>query len=425
MLALCNQQEAGRLAEHLRAGGLVVLGAKMYKLVRYPAAIAAVVSCFIVSPSLGQEAETSHGPSAVLEDIQDSFIFVFGPSVSPAEADFQARSLVIAAGGRLRHVYSTAIRGFSANMSPVAAASLFERNPNIAYYEHDGLVTLVDKNETGSAKKPSNPGGGNGGGGSTPELQVVPWGIDRVGGPADGTGLTAWVIDTGIDFDHADLNVDVANSANFVFRGKNSAKDGNGHGTHVAGTMAAIDNDIDVVGVAAGATVVAVRVLDNSGSGSISGVVAGVDYVAANGAPGDVANMSLGGNGHWQSLHDAVLNAAEEHGILFSLAAGNSAAYASEFEPAHVNHANVYTVSAIDSSDVFAFFSNFGNPPVDFAAPGVSVLSTKKGGGTTSYSGTSMAAPHVGGILLLGTPINSDGVALNDPDGTPDPIAHR
>lgn len=378
--------------------------------------------CFFAAPSLAQEAEAINGPAAVLEDIQNSFIFVFAPSVASADVDFQARALVASANGRLRHVYSTAIHGFAANMSPTAAANLFGRNPNIAYFEHDGLVTIIAGRDVGSTKKPASPGKG-GGGDTAPDPQVTPWGITRVGGGIDGSGLTAWVIDTGIDFDHADLNVDVARSANFVFRGKNSAKDGNGHGTHVAGTMAALDNEIDVIGVAAGASVVAVRVLDNSGSGSISGVIAGIDYVAANAAPGDVANMSLGASGHFQSLHDAVINAADG-GVLFSLSAGNSGADAGNYEPAHVEHANVYTVSATDAADVFAYFSNWGNPPVDYAAPGVSVLSTKKGGGTTSLSGTSMAAPHVGGLLLLG-PVIGNGFAQDDPDGNPDPIAHN
>lgn len=373
--------------------------------------------------SVPAEAQDSSGPAAVLNDIHDSYIFVFDPSVAPNDVGARADALVISSGGRMRHVYTTAIRGFAANMSATAAQQIYDNNPNITYFEADGLVTLIDaEGKVKPTKKPpGTPGGG--GGSDTPELQTTPWGITRVGGAGDGTNKTAWVIDTGIDFDHADLNVDTERSANFVLRGKNSAKDGNGHGTHVAGTIGAIDNDRDVIGVAAGATVVAVRVLDNSGSGSISGVVAGIDYVAATALPGDAANMSLSGTGHWQSLDDAIMAAADA-GILFSLAAGNSSQDANLHDPAHNNHPNIYTISAIDSSDVFASFSNYGNPPVDFAAPGVSVTSTKKGGGTVTYSGTSMAAPHVAGLLLLG-PVNSDGTAYGDPDNDPDPIAHR
>ncbi len=280
-------------------------------------------------------------------------------------------------------------------------------NPRIAFIEQDQYVTVG---------KPS-------GKGKPGKSQVIPWGITRIGGGVTYTGQgVAWVIDTGIDLDHPDLNVDVSRSANFVTKGKNSPDDGNGHGTYVAGTIAAIDNSQDVVGVAAGATVISVRVLGNDGSGSYSQVIAGVDYVAANGSPGDVANMSLG-SPISAALDQAVLDAASA-GIKFSLAAGNESADANNSSPAHINGDNIYTVSAIDQSDIFASFSNYGNPPVDYAAPGVDILSTKKGGGTTTMSGTSMAAPHVAGLLLLG-PVTQDGYAINDPDGYADPIAHN
>jgi len=137
-------------------------------------------------------------------------------------------------------------------------------------------------------------------------------------------------------------------------------------------------------------TLVAVRVLDNSGSGTTSGVIGGIEYVA---------NMSLGG-GFSQALNDAVTAAAG--GVLFALAAGNESTDASTRSPASAEHPNIYTVSAIGQDDCLATFSNFGSP-VDVAAPGVGVLSTKKGGGTTTFNGTSMAAPHVAGLLLLGT----------------------
>lgn len=345
---------------------------------------------------------------------QGSYIVVLHAGVGrPQDV---ARELASLHGAQVSHVYRYALQGFAASMSEEAAARIAQ-DSRVRYVEPDGVATIVIQ-----GRRPPGGGGGGGGCGAEP-AEVTPWGVIRVGGGVDGTGKTAWVIDTGVDLDHCDLRVDIARSANFVTRGKNSPDDGNGHGTHVAGTIAAVDNEIDVVGVAAGATIVAVRVLDNAGSGLISWVVAGVDYVAANAAPGDVANMSLGASGHFQSLHDAVMNAADR-GIFFAIAAGNSSADAGGFEPAHVEHPNVYTESAIDSQDVFASFSNFGNPPIDFAAPGVSILSTARGGGTTTLSGTSMAAPHVAGLLLLG-PVRSDGFAKNDPDGSPDPIAHR
>jgi subtilisin family serine protease len=165
-----------------------------------------------------------------------------------------------------------------------------------------------------------------------------------------------------------------------------------------------------------------VKVLDRRGSGSYSGVIAGVDYVAANASPGDAANMSLGGPVS-TALDQAVLNAASK-GIKFAIAAGNESQDANNSSPARVNHQNVFTISAIDQNDVFASFSNYGNPPVDYAAPGVSIFSLYKGGGTTTMSGTSMASPHVCGLLLMGS-IHSDGFAVGDPDGNPDPIAHH
>ncbi|MDH3322418.1 MAG: S8 family serine peptidase, partial [Flavobacteriaceae bacterium] len=246
------------------------------------------------------------------------------------------------------------------------------------------------------------------------------WGITRVGGGSYNGSATAWIIDSGIDLDHPDLNVDVARSASFLSRG--DADDQNGHGTHVAGTVAAIDNAIGVVGVAPGATVVAVRVLDRRGSGSTSGVIAGVDYVAANAQNGDVANMSLGG-GVSTTLDNAVIAAAAS-GVKFALAAGNESDDANNHSPARANHANIYTVSAMDSNDNFASFSNYGNPPIEFCAPGVSIASLWKSGGYNTISGTSMAAPHVCGLLLLGN-VAKDGTVNNDPDGNADDIAHH
>ena len=316
------------------------------------------------------------------------------------------------------HLYQRALRGFAATL-PDAALKRLLNDPNVDYIEPDGRVWAIAPGYGVNRGKPPKNGGG---GGDLPVVaQVTPWGISRVGGPLVGNGLTAWVIDTGIDYDHPDLNVDTSRAVSFVSRGKNTADDGNGHGTHVAGTIAAKDNSIDVVGVAAGATVIPVRVLDNSGSGFYSWVIAGIDHVARYGKAGEVANMSLGG-GASTAVDQAVVNAAS-NGILFALAAGNDSAHAGSSSPASAEHENIFTVSAIDSNDNFAWFSNYGNPPVDVASPGVSILSTARGGGSTTMSGTSMAAPHVAGLLLLrGTALRTDGVANNDPDSTPDPI---
>ncbi len=313
----------------------------------------------------------------------------------------------------VQRVYGKALEGFSV----VATAADAERLANdwrVKYIEQDRVISL---NDPGSLAPPAEKGK-PGGGGSDP--QVTPWGIARVGGAANSNG-TAWIIDTGIDLDHPDLNVDASRGFSaFTSRRDSTPEDGNGHGSHVSGTIAAIDNDIGVVGVAAGATVIPVKVLDSNGSGTTSGVISGVDYVAANGSNGDVANMSLGG-GASSALDDAVINAAGA--VTFTLAAGNSGAHASTASPARANGNGIFTISAIDSNDNLASFSNYGNPPVDYAAPGVSVFSSYKDGGYATLSGTSMAAPHAAGVFLRSNG-TSDGTAGNDPDGNPDPILH-
>ena len=318
------------------------------------------------------------------------------------------RELSRARGFAVRFVREHAARGFSA-VIPDPLANALRGDPRVLMVERDGPVSLIRPIE-GLAR----PGGGGSGG------QKTPWGITRVGGAGDGTGKTAWIIDTGIDLDHPDLNT--SRNCHVAFNGS-SPEDQNGHGTHVAGTIAAIDNGIGVVGVASNAFVCAVRVLGANGSGTWEQVVNGVNHVAANGASGDVANMSLGGSGSNATLEQAVRDAAAK-GIRFAIAAGNSGADAANYTPARVNAPNVYTVSAIDANGCLASWSNWGNPPVDLAAPGVGVLSTYKGGGTKTLSGTSMASPHVAGILLLG-PVIGIGNATCDPDGNPDPIAHR
>jgi subtilisin family serine protease len=161
----------------------------------------------------------------------------------------------------IHQVYSKTLGGFAATLTEPQLDKL-RLDPDVAYIEQDQTVSLA---------MGGPPGGGGGDGGS--DTQETPWGISRVNGGVSGASGTAWVIDSGIDLDHPDLNVDVARSVSYV---RGDADDQNGHGTHVAGTIAAIDNEIGVIGVAAGATVVAVRVLDRRGSGSNSGVIAGV-----------------------------------------------------------------------------------------------------------------------------------------------------
>ena len=364
-------------------------------------AVAVFVAACADVPTGPSEELAPFNPQLGANVVYGSYIVVLKDGANP-------RSVAAIAGVRPNHVYEAALNGFSAELNQGQLNAL-RRNPNVAYVDADAIASIP------TPRAEAKPGGGGGGG------QQVPWGITRVGGAGDGTGRTAWVLDTGIDFAHADLNVDVNRSRDFT-GSRDGAIDQNGHGTHVAGTIAAKNNTIDVVGVAAGATVVAVRVLDRRGSGAWSWIIAGIDYVAANGGSGDVANMSLSGP-VTASVDQAVANAAQS-GVKFVLAAGNDGHHANNNSPARTNGTNIYTVSAISSSGCMPSWSNYGNPPVDWAAPGASVLSTRRGGGTTSMSGTSMAAPHVAGILLLGA-VRADGNATCDPDGNPDPIAHR
>ncbi|MEE4198531.1 MAG: S8 family serine peptidase [Bacteroidales bacterium] len=313
-------------------------------------------------------------------------------------------------GFEIKNAYAEAIRGFSVKMSEEDVIHL-EKDVRVKYVLPDRLFI-----------RGRGPGGG-GGNVDDPvqEDQVVPYGITRVG-YGSGVGKVAWIIDTGVDVDHPDLSVDAARGYDFI-NGDAIADDDNGHGTHCAGTVAGIDNEIGVVGVAAGATIVPVKVLDRRGSGAYSVIIAGVDFVAANANPGDAANMSLGG-GVYQAIDDAVY-AASQNGIFFALAAGNESDDANNHSPARVNGEYIWTVSAMDENDYFASFSNYGNPPVDYCEPGVYIYSCAPGGGYATMSGTSMAAPHMCGILLMtnGNP-HTDGYVNGDPDGNPDPIGH-
>jgi subtilisin family serine protease len=284
---------------------------------------------------------------------------------------------------RASHVYSAAVRGFAARLTARQIADL-EDDPMVRFVEADLPMHVVQGPPPGKG-----PGGGGGNGGSS---QVVPWGITRIGAEGKGnvTNVRAYIIDTGIDGGHQDLNV--LQHVNFA-GGPN--RDCNGHGTHVAGTVAARNNTVDVVGVAPGAPLVGVKVLGCGGSGTTSGVIQGVDWVTANAVRPAVANTSLGG-GASNALDLAVTNSADS-GIFYAVAAGNSGADACSSSPARAGtHQGVMTTAATDPNDAEASWSNYG-ACVDVWAPGVGILSTKSGGGTTTLSGTSMASPHAAG----------------------------
>ena len=305
--------------------------------------------------------------------------------------------------------FSDALTGFVVKNVSAAQLALIQADPRVNYVHQDGLFLFNPM--PAPTPPPAQP------------AQETPYGITRVGGAGDGTGKTAWVIDTGIDYNHPDLLVNQSLSRSFV-SGTTSATDDNGHGSHVAGTIGARNNNIGVVGVAAGCTLVAVKVLNAQGSGAISQVIQGVDYVAATARPGNVANLSLSGS-VYQALDDAVVNLAAR-GVYVAVAAGNANMSSTTASPARANGVNLYTVSAMDRNNAFASFSNFGNPPIDWCEPGVDVKSTYKNGTYQTLSGTSMAAPHLAGILLMrGGTVVADGNVTGDRDAIADKIGRR
>lgn len=303
---------------------------------------------------------------------------------------------------KVKAVFAGEPGGFIAQLTEDEAATL-SNDPAIKIVEPDRVVALA-------------------GCFTVAEPRLITWNVNRVG-YGDGRGKTAWIIDSGIDMTHPDLNVDATRSRSFV-SGITSPNDENGHGTHVAGIIGALNNNFGVLGVASGATLISLKVLGADGQGTLSSIIQALAYVNSNASAGDVVNMSFGLDGISATLTDQVVNTAHR-GIFIAIAAGNDAQPANKISPANANGTNIYTVSAIDSLDRFASFSNYGNDVVDYAEPGVRILSTFSQGRYAYLSGTSMAAPHLAGLLLLkGRNITTSGTAKNDPDGIPDPIGH-
>jgi subtilisin len=333
--------------------------------------------------------------------IAGSYIVVLedGTSARNVSADHARRF-----GAEIENIYRSALTGYSARMS----ASQVER------VAADTRVAWIQLDRTVHAAAQSLPTGVN-----RVDAELSP--TAAINGADQRVNVDVAVLDTGVDLDHPDLNVYTAGARN-CSTGR-SADDGNGHGTHVAGTIGALDNTSGVVGVAPGARLWPVRVLNNAGSGSWSAVICGIDYVTAHADLIEVANMSLSGSGaddgncgagNNDALHAAICESVAA-GVTYAVAAGNNASNAAGFVPAAYNE--VITVSALadfngqpgggaaatcrsDVDDTFASFSNYGND-VDRIAPGVCINSTWKGGGYNTISGTSMATPHVAGGAAL------------------------
>lgn len=299
----------------------------------------------------------------------------------------------------------------------------------------------MPEGESSTAALGSGKGGGKPGSGTT-SGDRIDWGLARVKGPdlnSDGSmksyARKAYVVDTGVDLDHPDLNTDLLLSRSFLSAtapGNDSADDYNGHGSHVAGVIGAKANKSGTVGVAPGATIVSVRVLDASGSAPDVDVLAGLEYIygSSSGAqPGDVVNLSLTADPGSTVLDATIRKLATERGLSIVMAAGNSwqNVNTANVSPAYLDGTNLYTVSAFKSGDYHSYPSNSG-PSVDWAQPGENIYSLDKNGGYTTKSGTSMAAPHLSGILVARGTVVSGGKVLkprgiySDPDGTYDTI---
>jgi len=350
-----------------------------------------LASLGLTAPTIAQ----SHRAAAPSPGVVDgSYIVTLEPGNDPPQV---APAMAAEYGGRAPHVYQRALPGFSFEGSADGAARL-ARDPKVR--------SVVPDRHVGTT------------------AQSIPTGIRRIDGPLSGTisgngagavDVDVAIIDTGIDLQHPDLNVvgGVNCSTGTTY------DDDNGHGTHVAGIAAAKDNGIGVVGVAPGARLWAVRVLDDSGSGSWSSVICGVDWVTAHASEIEVANLSLAGPGTQGSCNDGALREAicksVQSGVTYVVAAGNSAVDVAGQVPA--SFPEVITVSALadydglpgglgkatcraGTDDTLADFSNYG-AGVDLIGPGVCITSTWKGGGYNTASGTSMASPHVAGAAAL------------------------
>lgn len=298
----------------------------------------------------------------------------------PGQAE---QNLVKANGGTVRRTYQI-VPAFAVEL-PMKAAEALAKHKDVAIIEPDGLIEAVDA-----------------------ELDAV-WGVKKIGAgiahtsnPAyKGLGISVAVIDSGVDYNHADLKPNYRGGYDFV-NNDSDPMDDNGHGTHCAGTIAAADNDAGVVGVAPSVNLYALKVLDATGSGSYSNMIAALDWCVKNSVPIDITNNSYGSSANPGSIVETAFINAHNAGILNIAAAGNYGTSAGTEDnviyPAR--YASVLAVGATTSGDVRSSFSCTG-PAVELAAPGSSIYSTLPGGRYGTYSGTSMACPHAVGAAAV------------------------
>jgi subtilisin family serine protease len=327
----------------------------------------ALAACSDQSPVSGRAPVAAPLLSVGAGAIEGSYIVVLNEGADP-------RSVAAVAGVSPRYVYTAALNGFAAQLNEGQLNAL-RHNPNVDYVEQDQEVQAA-ATQSGAT-----------------------WGIDRIdqrSRPLSGTytytttatNVYAYVIDTGIQTSHSNFGGRAAVSYDAL---GGNGQDCHGHGTHVAGTIGSA-----TYGVAKGVRLRAIRVLNCSGSGSSSGIIAGIDWVRLNRTNPAVANLSLGG-GYSSASNTAVTNLANS-GVFVAVAAGNSNANACNYSPASASA--VTTVASSTSSDAKSSFSNYGSC-VDLYAPGSSITSTWLNGGTNTISGTSMASPHVAGVGAL------------------------
>lgn len=376
---------------------------------RWSATALFIGAILLAAPALAEENNLVHADAA---PSSGDYIVTLKDKADPDEVSTRIEKR-LKRGLARTHTYRSALKGFAAHLSKDEVAAL-KSDADVESIVEDQAVSILAGKVTAQA-------------------QTLPTGINRIDAENKtnkGAGVQVAVIDTGIDYSHPDLISNVIGGKNCSTG--NSYRDGNGHGTHVAGTIAALGNSVGVVGVAPKASLWAVRVLDNNGNGTWSSVICGIDFVTSkgpkNGGKITLANMSLGGAGVSDNncgnsttgpgsndpLHKAICR-ARDAGVTIVVAAGNNAGDATQTVPAAYDDA-VITVSALADSDgvgsglgaatsygaddTFATFSNYGTP-VDIGAPGVNILSTWRGGGYATISGTSMATPHVTGAAAL------------------------